>query len=271
MLLSGLGPAWQSHVQAGTRAEGNFPPLRPRQCGGQSPRLPAARIERGRAPPENREKCRGGEGNRPRGPGERRRGEGESPSGRGECPGEQRKRPRGLGERPGGCPGLLPEREALRPGRTPPSRVASAEQQNARSGAASAESPGRPANPCRAGRAPRTPPAGALRADGDTRSPQGCAGGRAAPRRASSRRPAASPLTGTGRAAGHYSIGDAARPGEAREPSAAQEGAGDHVPRGGGGGRRRGAALSSRSAVAAAAAAGAGCRKSKHFGRKSES
>lgn len=38
--------------------------------------------------------------------------------------------------------------------------------------------------------------------------------------------------TGTGRAAGHYSIAGAAGPGEAREPSAAQEGAGDHVPRG---------------------------------------
>lgn len=44
-LLSGLGPARQRHVQAGTRAEGNFPPLRPRQCGGQCPRLPAAQGE----------------------------------------------------------------------------------------------------------------------------------------------------------------------------------------------------------------------------------
>lgn len=44
--------------------------------------------------------------------------------------------------------------------------------------------------------------------------------------------PVALPLTGTGRAAGHYSITGAAGPGEAREPSAAQEGAGDHVPRG---------------------------------------
>lgn len=93
---------------------------------------------------------------------------------------------------------------------------------------------------------PEPPPSTSRGRAGTPGAPQGCAGGRAEPRRASSRRPAASPLTGTGRAAGHYSIAGAARPGEAREPSAAQEGAGDHVPRGGGGGgRRRGAALSS--------------------------
>lgn len=101
---------------------------------------------------------------------------------------------------------------------------------------------------------------------------RGCAGGRAAPHRACSRRPAASPLTGTGRAAGHYSIAGAARPGEAREPSAAQEGAGDHVPRRGEEEAGDAEPLSrARSAAAAVAAAGAGCRKSKHFGRKSES
>lgn len=78
--------------------------------------------------------------------------------------------------------------------------------------------------------------------------------------------------TGTGRAAGHYSIAGAARPGEAREPSAAQEGAGDHVPRRGEEEAGDAEPLSrARSAAAAVAAAGAGCRKSKHFGRKSES
>lgn len=168
-LLSGLGPAWQRHVQAGTRAEGNFPQLRPRQCGGQCPRLPAARGESAPGEPGKvlgrRRKAPPRAGRAP----QRRRRE---PDGRGECPGGQRKHPSGLGERPGVCPGLLPERGALRPRRTPPTRVASAEQGYARL----RSPPGRPANPCRAGRAPRTPPAGALRADGDTRSPQGVCG-----------------------------------------------------------------------------------------------
>lgn len=94
--------------------------------------------------------------------------------------------------------------------------------------------PGRPGQPRRAGRAPHTPPDpgdSALREDRDIRSPQGCGWPCSAPPRPS-RRPVALPLTGTGRAAGHYSITGAAGPGEAREPSAAQEGAGDHVPRG---------------------------------------
>jgi hypothetical protein len=205
----------------------------------------ASPPRRERAPLENREKCRG-EGKRPQGPGEHPRGEGESPNGRGECPGGQRKRPSGLRERPGVCPGLLPERGALRPGRTPPTRVSSAEQGNVRSGAAAAESPGRPANPCRAGRAPRTPPAGALRTDGDTRSPQGVCGWPCSapprlfppPRRLATHRDRA----------GRWALFHRGR-GEAGRGAGAERGAGRGgrpcAEEGGGGGRRRGAALSS--------------------------
>lgn len=146
----------------------------------------------------------------------------------------------------------------------PPTLVASAEQGNARSGAAAAEPPGRLASPCRAGRAPRTPPDPGLVFFGRTEPPgaRRDAGGCAAPRRT---RPAAPPpchSPGPGGPLGIIPL--PARRGRARRGSQARRRKGRATMCRGGGGRRQ--ELLARSC---SAAAGAGCRKSRHFGRKS--
>lgn len=267
-LLSGLGPAWQRHVQAGTRAEGNFPQLRPRQCGGQCPRLPAARGESAPGEPGKvlgrRRKAPPRAGRAP----QRRRRE---PDGRGECPGGQRKHPSGLGERPGVCPGLLPERGALRPRRTPPTRVASAEQRYARSGAAAAESPGPPGQPLQS--RPRAPHAPGWCSAGGRGHPEPTGGVRVAVQRPTAPVPASPPPRHSPGPGGPLGIiPSRARRGQARRGSRARRRKGRATMCRGGGEEEAGDAEPlSRARSAAVAAAGAGCRKSKHFGRKSES
>lgn len=115
-----------------------------------------------------------------------------------------------------------------------PTRVASAEQKNAGSKAADAEPLGglaSPAEPAARPTRPQTPWVVHSGRTGTSGARKG-AGGCAAPHRA---RPAApSPCHSPGPGGPLGIIPSRARrgPGEAREPSAAQEGAGDHVPRG---------------------------------------
>lgn len=200
------------------------------------------------------------------------------------APGRQCQRPR---RAPGGRPigAARPPGALCRPlsrGRAEPpggpTRPASASPRGTRRpGPCSARAgalPGRAGTPPERG--PGSPPSAQSRRLCSPGPGRGAPTTRGAPHRAS---PGAPQLTGTGRAAGHYSIAGSApaprrrrrsrlsrrgagcggerrawgarraaraqsarprRPGEAREASAAQEGAGDHVPGGGGRGAARG-------------------------------
>lgn len=146
-----------------------------------------------------------------------------------------------------------------------PGRLRRAEE-GARSGAADAEPLGSLASPCRGGRAPRTPPDPRLVLFGRTGHPEP-AGQRVAVQRPAAPVPPPRRLATHRDRAGRWALFHCGR-GEAGRGAGAERGAG----RGGrpcaegGGGRRREPLARSRSA-----AAGADCRKSKHFGRKSES
>lgn len=218
-------------------------------------------------------------------PGRRRR----APQWAGRAPEKKRREPQPEGRVPrrtGKAPPLT-ERTSLRTGRAPrrlsgpcpgtgalrlrripphPTRVASAEQENAGSRAADAEPLGGLASPAERAARPTRPQTPAVVHSGRTGSSgaRKGAGDRAAPHRA---RPAApSPCHSPGPGGPLGIIPSRARRGRARRGSRARRRKGRATMCRGGGGRRREPLARSRSA-----AAGADCRKSKHFGRKSES
>lgn len=251
--LTGVrGPAGREAGPA-SRIGGELSCIAPgRQCPGRAPRRegpPRRRPATGRAVPA----LLGGRVERPpppatapspppRGPAEP--GAGALPADRGRQPGA------GPAPRPGSSP-RGPGRGLRRPRATPPSRAGRLQLTGTWRAAGHYSIAGSALAPRRRRTRPRPGPLGrAIAALGAERRGAAGSGGRG----------------GAGRAA-RARRARPRRPGEAREASAgrrAQEGAGDHVPRGGG--RSDARLRGSRSA-----AEGAGFRKSKHFDRKSGS
>lgn len=197
-----------------------------------------------RAPRENREKCRGEEGKRPRGPGERPR-EGESPDGRGECREARESAPADSESAPAAAraSSLSWEPCALgarpQPGSPLRNRGTRAPALRQRSSRAAPPTPAEPAaRPAR----PRLVLCGQTGTPGDHR------GVRVAVQRPAAPVPAAPPPRHSPGPGGPLGIiPSRARRGRARRGSRARrrKGRATMCRGGGGGGRRRGAALSS--------------------------
>lgn len=254
--LTGVrGPAGREAGPA-SRIGGELSCIAPgRQCPGRAPPggpPSAAPRHRARSPGPARRAC-GAPPNGPPSPPPSAPPRGPAEPGSGALPTDRGRQP--PAPRPGSSP-RGPGRGLRRPRATPPSRAGRLQLTGTWRAAGHYSIAGSALAPRRRRTRPRPGPLGrAIAALGAERRGAAGSGGRG----------------GAGRAARARSARPRRRPGEAREASAArgggrraQEGAGDHVPRGGG---RSDARLGrSRSA-----AEGAGFRKSKHFDRKSGS